>query len=390
MNLRKLAILSVNRRKGKRSFVLIAMALGCATVIILFSFVETQKKAVETQFDEYGANIVVLPKSDNLGLSYGGVDISGVVANQKEISLRDIERIWQIPNKDNIRAVSPKLIGAATVQTQRTRRDVLMIGVYFEEELRIKSWWQIDGAVPANNAELLVGSDVAEILQLQISDMISIDGKSFTVSGLLLSTGSQDDGVIFADFETVSSHLGKRGVVSLAEVSALCSDCPIEDITSQISASLPGANIKQVRQVMQQKMETIGQFERFAVTITGVILVICASLIFTSMMGSVADRKSEIGIFRAIGFKKLHISSIILTESFIISLISGILGAAAGYVISFAALPSLLGIERSAVVVSSTLIGISLPAVITLGLLASVYPAMKASRIDPVTAINSL
>ena len=63
---------------------------------------------------------------------------------------------------------------------------------------------------------------------------------------------------------------------------------------------------------MQQKMETVNQFEKFAVTITMVIILIGIILVFTSMMGSVVERKHEIGIFRAIGFKKGHIISIIL------------------------------------------------------------------------------
>jgi len=390
MNLRTIAFNSLNRQKGKRSFVLVAMALGCATVISLFSFINSQKKAIESQFDEYGANIIILPKSDNLGLSYGGVDISGVMANQKEIRLQDVERIWQIPNKNNIRAVSPKLFGASRVENNGFQSEVLLIGIYFQEELRIKPWWEIEGTLPSGNRDIVVGSDVADKLQINPGDSLTLDGTVLNVSGVLLPTGSQDDSIVFGDFDMVSSFLGKEGSVSMAEVSALCSDCPIEQITAQLEAILPDANIKQIRQVMQQKMQTIDQFERFAFTVTSVLIAIGAVLIFTSMMGSVSERKQEIGIFRALGFKKIHVVSIILTESFVLSFIAGLTGTAAGYLISYLALPSLLDVESKAIAVSPVLAGVSLPVVVLLGLGAGVYPALKAARIDPVTAINSL
>ena len=390
MTLRDIALASLSRQKGKRSFVLIAMALGCATVISLFSFVDIQRRSIESQFDEYGANIIILPKSDTLGLSYGGINVSGVVANQQEIKLADLEKIWEIPNRDNIRAVSPKLLGAAVASRSAVQTQVLLVGVFFKEELRIKSWWEIDGGAPSALEEVVVGSEAARKLGTIVGDVIAVDGVDLTVSGVLKPTGSQDDNLVFADFSLVSSLMSKEGAVSLAEVSALCSDCPIDIITAQIAAVLPDADIKEIRQVMQQKMQAVDQFGRFAMTVTAVMVAIGAVLIFTSMMGSVSERKSEIGIFRAIGFKKIHIISIILTEAFVLSIIAGLAGAAGGFVITNVALPRLLEVGQVPLSINPALAVMAVSGVVLLGLAAAFYPALKASRIDPVTAINSL
>ncbi len=390
MTLIDIALASLIRQKGKKSFVLIAMALGCATVITLFSFVDIQRRSIETQFDQYGANIIILPKSDTLGLSYGGINVSSVVANQREIKLQDLEKIWEIPNRDNIRVVSPKLLGAALARKSGVQTRVLMVGVFFKEELRIKAWWEIDGSAPSTLKEVVVGSEAARKLETAVGDVIAVDGVDLTVSGVLRPTGSQDDSIVFADFDLVSTLMHKEGAVSLAEVSALCSDCPIDQITSQIAAVLPDADIKEIRQVMQQKMQTVDQFERFALTVTGVIVAIGAVLIFTSMMGSISERKNEIGIFRAIGFKKIHIVTIILTEAFLLSIIAGLAGAVGGFVITYAALPRLLNIDQVPLSISPALAVMSISGVVLLGLVAAFYPALKASRVDPVTAINSL
>ena len=391
MTLKNIAFLGLMRQKGKKLFVVLAMALGCATVASLFTFIDTQKMAVERQLDEYGANIVVLPKSDDLGLTYGGINVSGAVANLEEISLSDVNRIWDIQNKDNIRAVSPKLLGAVEVKgKQDLLSQVLIVGVYFQEELKIKSWWELDGSTPVGPQEVIAGSDVAERLGVELGESILVGGKEFRVSGRLAPTGSQDDTIIFADFDTVSTLLGKPGMVSLAEVSALCTDCPIETIVSQMEGTLPGADIKPVRQMMQQKMQTISQFEKFALTVTMVIVVIGGLLVFLSMMGAVAERKQEIGIFRAVGFTRIHIATVVLSEALILSTVAGLLGSAAGLLVANLALPGLLDVGRELIVIDPVMLTACVTGVVLIGIIATIHPALRASNIDPVIAINSL
>ena len=390
MKLIDIAVSSLKRQLSKRIFLIISIILGCGTVISLFTFVETQKANIEKQFDEYGANILILPKSDNLSLTYGGVNVSGVTANIQEITLEEVNKIWEIPNKQNIRAVSPKLIAVANFDEHFYEQQVLLIGIMFEEERKIKTWWEIDGQFPQTNNELLIGSEVALKLDLQKDDTISIAGSDLIVAGVLLPTGSQDDTIIFADYDFVAKKFNKEGQVSLVEASALCSDCPIETITEQISTNMPNAAVNAVRQVMAQKMNAVNQFERFAFTITSVIGCIGAILIFTSMMGAVAERKHEIGIFRAIGYKKRHIISIILTESSILSLIAAVIGVLGGIIITSIVLPKMAEMETSTWHVEYLLAVIVFFSTILISLLATIYPAYKASRVDPVATLNSI
>ena len=373
---------------------MIAIILGCATVVTLFSFVDAQKNKIENQFDEYGANIIIMPKSDTLSLTYGGINVSGIVTNLNELDRNKIKDIRNIPNYDNIRAISPKIMGAVNVTAELSgiSQYVLLVGVNFNEEVKIKSWWEIKdgGNIPESSNELLIGSDAARILNVANNSEIKILNKPYSISGELKTTGSQDDNIIFADFELVSTILNKKDDVTLVEVSALCSDCPIDDIIAQIQAILPNANIKSIGQVMKQKMETTKQFEQFALTITIVIIIICSSLVFTSMMGSVSDRKHEIGIFRAIGFTKYNIVTIILTEALIICIIAGIIGSSIGAGVSYFILPDIAGIKADSVNVNFMLIFMSIALVVGIGMSAALYPAYKASDIDPVNAINSI
>ncbi|MFH1578126.1 MAG: FtsX-like permease family protein [Candidatus Omnitrophota bacterium] len=389
MNLIDIAFSSLKKQKSKKLFLLLAMVLGCATVLTLFTFIQSQRNKIESQFDEYGANIVIMPKTDQLMLSYGGINVSGVVANVREIDNSDIEKIYTIPNRKNIRAVSPKLLGAVSMKNNGKESDVLLIGVDFEQEIKIKSWWEFNGQLPQAKDELILGAEAAKKLGLKPNDYVLIGERELQVKAVLASTGSQDDEMVFARMDTASEILNKEGKVSLIEVSALCSDCPIDKLITQISSVLPQTNVRGIKQVMKQKMVMVEQFEKFAVTVTAVIILIGGILVFISMMGSIAERKYEVGIFRAIGFMKKHIMQIILIEAFIISLAAGIIGSFFGYAITYFLLPPLTGIDRSLIVFDPLMIGITILSAVILGLVSTIYPAYSAAEIDPVKIINN-
>ena len=390
MNLIDIAIYSIKRQKTKKVFLFLAIILSTASVISFYVFIEIQKISIVKQFEEYGANIVITPKADNLSLSYGGINVGGLTANMAELKLADIARIWQIPNKKNIRSVSPKLLGAVETISNNNKNMVLMSGVFFTEEIKVKNWWELTGKYPQKNNEIIAGSDAAVKLGLKENTELEIKGKKLKVSGILKPTGGQDDEIIFANYDLTAKLLDKDGAVTLTEVSALCSDCPIDTIIEQITSVLPTANIKGIKQIMKQKMDTISQFEKFALIITGIIITFCTFLIFISMMGSISDRKQEIGVYRAIGFKKGDISTIILTESLIVCAIAGFIGLVSGYLISYLLLPIATEIDWKLIRINFFLITAAQILIIIIGQIASLYPARKAADIDPVMTLNSL
>lgn len=385
MNLNKISILAIKRQLRKRLFLFLAMSLSLSTVLSLFVFVTNQKLDIERQFDEYGANIVIMPKTDSLSLSYGGVSLSGIVTSLDKLSYSDAQEIYNIPNKQNIRAVSPKLIGLSRINNI----DVLLVGVDMEEEKKIKGWWEIEGEFPVDDYQVILGVEASETLSLDVGDKFTIGNKELSVAAVLKETGSQDDGVILIPINSAEAILNREHEVSIIEVSALCSDCPIEELVSQISTSLPNADVKAVQQVMNQRMSVVGKFESFAIIIGAVIAVMCGLLTFTVTAGSVTERKKEIGIFRAIGYSGKDILRIIMTETLYLSVTAGIIGVSLSAIISYTLLPSLLQMDQESIVFSLKMGSIGFASLLILSFIASFGPALNASRIDPVETINS-
>jgi putative ABC transport system permease protein len=385
MKLYHISINNLRRRKGKMIFLVLGLFVGIATVVSLLSITDMMSRDVEDRLDRFGANIVMVPRSDNLTLSYGGIPVGDVSYQMTELDESRLVGIRQIENSKNIGVVSPKTIGVATVKDKK----VLLVGIDFKAELAMKTWWQLDGAPPDAANELIVGADAAEALRLAAGDEVIIARRGFVVAAILQRTGASEDGVIMGDLHEIQEILRKKGKISMVEVSAFCRGCPISEIVLQLAEKFPDARVTALEQVVMSKMQSIEMFRSFSYGIATLVIAIGALLVFVTMMGAVNERTREIGIFRAIGFRQGHIMQIVLMEALAVGLVSGLLGFAGGSLIAWAVIPLIIQ-EGSAPVLNLGLGGISVLLGISLSLLASLYPARKASRLDPSEALRAL
>ena len=413
MRISTIAFANLKRRKGKALFLIVGISIGIGTVVALLSLSGSIKEEIGTQLDRFGANIVVVPQSNSLSLDYGGVSVSGVSFDVHQLTNEDAKRILDIPYRNRLSFVSPKLLSAIEVEG----RQVLLAGVDFDSELKLKRWWHISGRNPESEQDVLVGYEVARALsiiepaagstpqavshggshqpsedqsQFKVTrDRLQIAGHEHHIAGVINQTGSPDDRIIFGNLAHVQSLVNKPDQLSVIEVSALCKDCPIDDIVGQISERLPNAKVSAIQQSVRARSETVERLTRFSAVVSAVVLAIGALMIFTTMMGSVVERTKEIGVLRAIGFRKVHIVKGLMIEVVAVSIAGGIVGWAAGLLASWAALPyfseTRIGLE-----IHSSLALLALIAALAIGIVSSIYPALRASRLDPSEAVRSV
>lgn len=385
MKLHNISFNNLKRRKGKMIFLVLGLFIGIATIVTLMSITESMSHDIEDRLDQYGANIVMVPRSDNLALSYGGITMGGVNYQTVEFAEEKIPEVKTIENSKNIGLVAPKVLGAASVKD----KDVLLMGVEFETELQLKNWWQFEGAPPAAANELLIGSQTAATLNLAVGDTLAIADNNFIVTSILKPTGSSEDGIIIGDLHAFQKILGKEGKVSMVEIQAFCRDCPITELVLQIGEKFPEAKVTGLRQAMMSKMQTVEMFKTFSYGIAVLVIFIGSLLVFVTMMGSVNERTREIGIFRAIGFRRGHVMQIILLEAMVVGLVGGLLGYLGGNGIAWSALPLVVK-SSSFAGFNYSLGGVALLLSVALSLIASLYPAQKASKLDPSEALRAL
>ncbi len=387
MNLYNISFNNLRRRKAKMLFSVLGLAIAISTVVTLITVSKAMNAEIAARLDEYGANIVIVPRSDDLSLTYGGMAVSGISLGAHKIYEKDTKGIQSIKNRDNIKIIAPKLLNAAAI----VQRNVLVVGVRFSDELALKKWWRLEGGRPADKHEAIIGSEVKEKLQLGLHQSFDIKGERFTVAGILEPTGSQDDGIVFINLKEAQRIFGKPGELSLIEIASLCYDCPIEEIVRQTSEKLPEAKVMAVRQTIESRMEAMHRFEHFSYGVSIVVLLVAALIVATTMTASVNERTREIGVFRAIGFRQTHVMKIILTEALLTCLVAGTVGYLVGLGAARILSPLLMmNGGDGAMVMNYPLLGASLALAVFIGMCASVYPAFKASRLDPTVALRAL
>ena len=384
MTLKDIAIKNLLRRKSKTVFILAGLVIGVVTVVAVISFMDTATPDINHKLEKYGANILVVPRTDHLTLSYGGMSLGGVSFEMQEINETDLVKVNTSKNYRNIAAMGPWVLGGIEVNDD----PVLMAGIDFKATRILKPWWKMVGRPPGER-EVLPGAKAAQILGLEPGDTLTVNQHELTVAGILEPTGSQDDQLIFTRLETAQRVLNKQGRVSMVEVAALCTACPIEDMVEQIADVLPGARVMAIQQVVKGRMETLAHFKKFSYIISAVIVLIGGLVVLVTLMSNVRERTKEIGIFRAVGFRKRHVMAIVFMEAAIASALAGICGYLLGWGSTHIGFRLLSDSHSVTVPFSLELGGGAVLMAMAVGLIASAYPALMAARMDPNEALKT-
>jgi putative ABC transport system permease protein len=128
---------------------------------------------------------------------------------------------------------------------------------------------------------------------------------------------------------------------------------------------------------------------RFALAVSAVVVAIGTLVVLTTMLGAVAERRQEIGLFRALGFRQRHVMRIILSEAALVSLGGGILGWLVGMGTVVVLAPRLVNVTAPVGWNPWLALG-AVGGALIVGLIGSLYPAVHAARLDPTTALRSL
>ena len=119
MNLKDIALLNLRRRKAKAAFLLAGLLIGVTTVVALITLVDAMRTDITDKLDKFGANILIVPKTENLSLTYGGLSLGGVSFEMEEIYMAQLEAISTIKNAANVAAVGPVALGVVEVTDKK-------------------------------------------------------------------------------------------------------------------------------------------------------------------------------------------------------------------------------------------------------------------------------
>jgi putative ABC transport system permease protein len=374
------------RTHWTRTLMLAVLITSVVAVVASLYFVNRSADSeLANKVDSYGANITVVPRSQELPLTYGGVRLGGVTYDARPLTMDEVALIRTIKNRENLNRVAPKLLERAEVQGV----GLMAAGVQWDQELGLKKWWQIEGRAPSGAQDVLLGSRAAARLGKQAGSTIELSGQEFQVAGVLEPTGSQEDDILFLDLATAQRLWNRPGEVSFVEVSAWCSSCPIEDISAQISTVIPSSRVSALSKAVESREILVGQFRLFSIVVSAFMVIAGGLVILASTLGAVRGRRREIGVFRALGFRRRHVMEIVLLENLIIGFAASVVGVLLAMLVSGPFARLVAGVSAPAAPAAGVLLA-AIGAATLLVLVSSLYPALVASRLSPMVALRKV
>lgn len=385
MRLEKISIVNIKKHFSRVFLLTVALTMAAATVVALYTITATMYIDFQNTLDSYGTNMMIVPKSKTLPLSYSGIDLGGLEYKAQLLRESDIAKLKTIKNAANLKVIAPKLINIDNIKGQK----VVIMGIDYKKEFLLKKWWQIyQGKKAKKHDQALLGTKAANLLNLSVGDSFFVGDKKFRVSGILRPIGSSEDDIVYINLKQAQSLYNQVGRLSMIEIAAWCYNCPIEQIVGQASEKLPDTKITAVLQAANTRKRVVSQFTVFTVALSVIMAAVAALIVFTNMLTAVRERRREIGIFRAIGYRRLNILEIIVFETILIGLLSGLIGYAAGFIAAKFLAPSVgvvWPVSFDARIAYFTVLGTMM-----LVILASLYPAAKAANLSPTIAISDV
>ena len=396
MKLYKVVAKDTMRRRRRALYTALGVAAGVAAFIAVLTVARAGEARLYEELDKYGPNLMVAPAINNVDLQLGDLSLGTLAVGDNYIAEDRLPEIRQIADEairealgledeGDIAAIAPKLY----INTEVKGTSVMVVGFDPEPEWAIKSWWTVSsGKYPEQENEAILGARASEILDVNIGDTIPIGEHQVTVSGVLGETGSNDDYQIFVPLETVQSAFEKEGLISSIDIRALCIGCPVEVIANAINNNIPGVRAVAVKQIAETEMNLMGNINRFMLALAGITLVIGSFGVVNTMMSSVYQRLRDIGIMKAVGASRGQIVRMFLYEAVVVGLIGGILGYIAGTLLAYLIGPLIF--EGLSVSYSLQYLPAAVGLAILVAVVASAYPAYRASKINVADSLRSL
>lgn len=396
MKLYRIVVKDVMRRKRRVSYAALGVVIGTMTVVGILTITLAGEARIYSQLEKYGANLMVIPAISNLDVQLGDLSLGTLTVGENYIPEEKLAEIRQIADglirealdiKDegDIATIAPKLY----MNTEVEGISVMVVGVDPQEESKLKTWWRIqEGEYLERTDQALAGAVAAELLELNIGDSITLNGSDVTVTGILEETGSNEDYQVFVPLETLQKAFNKEGLVSSIDIRALCNACPVEIIADGINQSIPGVRAVAVKQVAAAEMGVMERMNKFMLALAGITLAVGCFGVVNTMMTSVHERIKDIGIMRAVGASRNQIIKVFIYEAIIVGIVGGIFGYVAGTLLAYVVGPLIF--EGTAITYIPQYLPLSLVLAILIAVIATVYPALSATRIKVADSFRSL
>lgn len=384
--------------KLRSALTMLGVIIGVSAVILLVAVGEGAKSYISKELAGLGTNILIITpgKMETKG-GFGGFP----VGTTHKLTMGDAKVLER--RAHTLTGVAPIVIGAMTIKYKNLTRNTTVIGTNHEFPRIRNIYVEIGDFISQEDVEIhrkvvALGRTVKEQLfgdANPLGSIVTIGDSRYRVIGIMQKKGTQFgvniDDVIFVPvtsgqelfdidnlFEILVQSREGDDKISFAEKD-------IKDILMHQHANREDFTINSQNAIMATAGNILNILTYVLGGIAGISLVVGGVGIMNIMLVSVKERTREIGIRKAVGARRGDILRQFLIESIIISLSGGIIGIIFGGSIALA-IPYI--VPALPIMVSTWSVTTAFTFSFMVGIFFGVYPAMEASRLDPIEALR--
>ncbi|MDO9182710.1 MAG: ABC transporter permease [Bacteriovorax sp.] len=396
----KLGFKTLAANKVRTGLSMLGILIGVAAVIAMLAIGRGAQQAIETQLSSLGSNLLILRP--------GAVRVGGVSQESGATTRLSLEDAQYLKDQlDYIKYVSPNVNGRGQVAFQNKNWSTQIVGgspsyalIHTATPTIGRFFSEADNQKRARVA--IIGMTVVREIfgtKSPIGEMVKINRVNFQVIGVLPEKGAngfrdQDDVIVLPVLTAMHRLLGKDYVDSIdLEITdpnkmEVAEDKIIElmNIHHRVAPALKQntfeiRNMADIQAAVQQSSQTMSVLLS---SIAAISLVVGGIGIMNIMLVSVTERTREIGLRKAIGARRWDILAQFLAESVVVSAVGGLIGIILGWLITVGI--NIFSGWTTSISPSSIILSFFFSA--SIGIIFGIYPARKASLLNPIDALR--
>lgn len=381
-----LALKNLARRPLRNGLTLAGLSAAVAVLVCLSGFSRGYERALAGEINHMGIQLMLVP----LGCPY---DAAARVLKGKVLDNTLPESALEQARKDPAVAIAAPLLLATLPRPEAGRAD-MWVGLD-KSALELKPWWRASAGKDWFEADdsLILGFNAAEIEMRAPGDrFFSPETKhAFHVTGVLERSGTSDDSLLFVPLKTAQHMFNLPGKLTAIAV-RLHDPAQLRQATQRLQ-NIPGAQVVTLAEMMGVFLNLVGAARALLTSVAWIAVVVSVLSVFNTLLAAVVERTNELAVLRAIGASRFQLLALIGTEAGLLTASAAVIGFAlaviAGQAIEtfvkeflpLAPTESLLALTPGVVLQGLLVAGVA-------GLVGGLYPAWRASRIHPASALK--